>query len=395
MDFLQKSHFLLFLSNLLVGAILLFVVRKNLDGIRVFAINITKKTSNEIDDKILNNDLISHVILFIPIIAVSIISESMELGNYGSILDKAISVSIPVVLLLISFSLLKSINDIYKEKPIYTKVPFFAGLQLAKIILLILTAIVVIATILGKSPLIILSGLGAATAILMLVFKDVITGFASGIHLVTNNMLSKGDWITMPSKGVDGDVIEIGISTVKIRNFDKTITSVPAQQLTGNVFYNWTGMQKSGGRRIKRNILIDASSISFMDQDEIDKLQEIGILKDYLLSKSIEVTKTNKSKNDFVGDQRNLTNIGTFRAYIKEYLRSRADIHEEGFTFLVRQLQATEHGVPLQLYVFTNTVNWIEYEEIQSDIFDHLLSMAPIFKLRVYQRDNNDIKQEK
>lgn len=395
MDFINNSQIFLFLLNIVIAGTVFMVLKKYLTPIRSLVLKLTQKTSTEIDDKILNKDLIQHALLFVPIIVVSSTSKSMELGAYAPIMDKIISVAVPVVLLLIIFALTNAVNEIYKGKEIYKKIPFFAGIQLVKIISLIVVGIVIIATILGKSPFMILSGLGAATAILMLVFKDVITGFVSGIHLVTNNMLSKGDWITMPSKGVDGDVIEIGISTVKVRNFDKTITSVPAQQLTGNVFYNWTGMQQSGGRRIKRNILIDANSISFMNKTAIKKLSKISILNDYLTTKSSEVITTNEDKGDFVGDRRNLTNIGTYRAYIKEYLRSRGDIHEENFTFLVRQLQPTEHGVPLQLYVFTNTVNWIEYEDIQSDIFDHLLSMAPVFNLKIYQRDNNFQRETK
>jgi miniconductance mechanosensitive channel len=388
MDFLNNNYLALFAINILIVGFSVIVLMKNLTRIREVTVKLTKKTTSEIDDKILNKDLIGRAILFIPIIIVSITSTVMDLGEYAPIMDKLISISIPVVLLLVIFSLSNAINEIYKDKDIYKKIPFFAGIQLIKIISLIVVVIVVVATIIGKSPLIILSGLGAATAILMLIFKDVITGFVSGIHLVTNNMLSKGDWITMPSKGVDGDVIEIGISTVKVRNFDKTITSVPAQQLTGNVFFNWTGMQQSGGRRIKRNILIDANSISFMDEESTKELSKIGILETYLSDKTSQVSTTNEGKDEFIGDRRNLTNIGTYRAYIKEYLRSRDDIHKENFTFLVRQLESTEHGVPIQLYVFTNTVNWIDYEEIQSDIFDHLLSMAPVFNLKIYQRDN-------
>lgn len=370
----------------MIAGLSVIIIKRYLGEIREVILKITKKTANEIDDKILNKDLIGHVLLFIPIIIVSATSNSMDLGKYAQIMDILISVSIPLVLMFVIFALTNAVNEIYKDKEIYKKVPFFAGLQLVKIISLIIVVIVMIATILGKSPFIILSGLGAATAILMLVFKDVITGFVSGIHLVSNNMLSKGDWITMPSKGVDGDVIEIGISTVKVRNFDKTITSVPAQQLTGNVFYNWTGMQNAGGRRIKRSILIDANTIAFMNNDGVKELSNIGILAEYLSDKANLVKESNADKSEYIGDRRNLTNIGTYRAYIKEYLRSRPDIHQEGFTFLVRQLESTEHGVPIQLYIFTNTVNWIEYEEIQSDIFDHLLSMVPVFNLKIYQR---------
>jgi miniconductance mechanosensitive channel len=220
----------------------------------------------------------------------------------------------------------------------------------------------------------------------MLVFKDVIVGFVSGIHLVTNNMLSKGDWITMPSKGVDGDVIEVGITTVKVRNFDKTITSVPSQQLTNNVFYNWKGMQSSGGRRIKRKILIDSNSVHMLNELELKNLKELALLEDYLCEKEIDISHHNDEINPKKGNLRALTNIGTFRKYIELYLTERNDIHIENFTFLIRQLEHNEFGIPIQLYVFTKTTNWIEYEKIQSDIFDHLFSVAKKFDLKIYQR---------
>ena len=389
MEFFTNNELWTFMGVLLVTGISIMIVRKSIEKVRVFVLKLASKTQNTVDDEIFNKDIIGYTMYFIPLFILVQLNTLSGAQTYNGVVNIITSIMVPVVTALLVFSGINVIDSIYKKKDIYKKIPFFAGLQLLKIITAIITLIIIVSGILGKSPLIILSGLGAATAILMLVFKDVITGFISGIHLVTNNMLSKGDWITMPSKGVDGDVIEIGISTVKVRNFDKTITSVPAQQLVNNVFFNWKGMQSSGGRRIKRNLLIDANSIKLLGEEDIEDLKQIKIMNEYLDDKSSALKDTNKDRGVFIGDKRSLTNIGTFRAYICEYLKSRGDIYSDDFTFLVRQLEASEHGVPIQIYVFTTTTNWIEYEAIQSDVFDHLFSMVGVFGLKIYQRDNN------
>jgi miniconductance mechanosensitive channel len=346
---------------------------------------VATKTKNNYDNEIINGNIIKRVLYIVPFVFFSSITTMLSNPTQLAIVNKIIDLSLPLLTLIIIFSILDTINSIYSKKDIYKKIPFFAGIQFFKITCIIIAGIIFISVIIDKSPVIILSGLGAATAVLMLIFKDIITGFVSGIHLVTNKMLSKGDWITMPSKGVDGDVIEVGITTVKVRNFDKTISSVPTQQLTSNVFFNWTGMQNSGGRRIKRSVLLDSDTIRMMTLNDINELKKIDILNNYLATKELSLEKQNENKK-VIGNSRNLTNIGTFRAYIEEYLISRGDIHTEGFTFLIRQLESKGEGIPIQIYVFTKTTNWIEYENQMSDIFDHILSMASIFNLSIYQK---------
>lgn len=375
-------------TNLFVVWAIWGIVSRRKNDLIAYLKRKAEKSDNQIDDHIFGFGVVTNTIMLVPLVMMSIANNILPPGELTKIVEITISVLFPVIITMIIYSSLNVVNAHYSTKEIYKKIPFYALLQLVKIIVLLSAIILVISAIFQKSPVYIFSGLGAGMAVIMLIFKDVITGFVSGLHLVSNDMLSEGDWITMPSKGVDGDVIEVGITTVKVRNFDKTITSVPAQQLTSNVFFNWKGMQDSGGRRIKRSVLIDAASIKMLDEKKINELKSIGIMTEYLDGKLEELTATNKERKDYVGDARSLTNIGTFRRYLVEYLKSRGDIHTDGFTFLIRQLEATELGVPLQMYVFTNTVNWIEYEGIQSDIFDHVLSMANVFGLKVYQRDN-------
>lgn len=239
----------------------------------------------------------------------------------------------------------------------------------------------------GKSPTVLLTSLGALSAILLLVFRDSIIGFVSSIQVSLNDMVCVGDWITIPSQGVDGDVLDVSINTVKIRNFDNTIATIPTQSLITEAVQNWRGMKQSGGRRIKRSINIDIDTIAFADNKTLEKLGKMKYMNQYISSKSVEIEKHNIENSydpDISADGRNLTNVGLFRAYIEEYLRSRPDIHKE-MTFLVRQLEPTEKGLPIEIYVFTNNTHWVTYEGIQADIFDHLLAALDQFDLKAFQ----------
>ena len=239
-----------------------------------------------------------------------------------------------------------------------------------------------------KSPWTLLKALGALTAVSMLIFKDSILGLVASIQLSTQKMIRKGDWITMPKFDADGDVIDISLTTVKIQNFDKTIVSVPTYALVSNSFQNWRGMTKTGGRRIKRSINVDMNSFKFLDRSDIDRLKKFEYLGEYLSGKVEELNLHNKKigidTESSAMNGRRLTNIGTFRYYIKQYLMHNNKI-SKNLTFIVRQLQPTEKGLPLQVYVFTNDTNWVNYEGIQADIFDHLLTAVPEFGLSVYQ----------
>lgn len=276
------------------------------------------------------------------------------------------------------------------------RIPVKGYLQLLKIIVYVVGFIVIVATIIQRSPMMLLSGLGAASALLLLIFKDTLLGFVASVQIGGNDMLRVGDWIEMPSAGADGDVIDISLHTVKVRNWDGTITTIPTWRLITESFKNWRGMFDSGGRRIKRSLFINASSVAFLTLDEIEALKKIRLLHDYLEHKNAEVGQWNKAlgeEGQVPGNQRRLTNIGTFRAYAQAYLDAHPDIHH-GMTCIVRQLATEGDGIPLELYCFAADTAWARYEGIQSDIFDHLFAILPTFGLDLYQRPAGvDIRQ--
>lgn len=292
-----------------------------------------------------------------------------------------------IICLLFIDGLLNAGEEIYRTYKISKTFPIKSIVQVAKLILYFLGFVAILSLIMGESPLTFFAGFGAFTAVLMLVFKDPILGFVAGIQLSTNKMVSVGDWIEMPSYGVDGDVIEIALTTVKIRNFDKTITTIPTQSLINDSFKNWRGIQDAGGRRIKRSVFIDVSTIKFCDADMLKRFSKIQFIKDYIAEKDKELAAFNAeagidSTNRVNG--RHMTNVGTFRAYTEAYLRGHPRISKD-LTLLVRQLQPTEHGLPLEIYVFTNLIDWLPYEAIMADIFDHILAAAREFDLGIYQ----------
>ena len=270
--------------------------------------------------------------------------------------------------------------------------------QLAKLAMMLLGGIVMVAALIDRSPLILLSGLGAMSAVLMLVFKDTLLSFTAGLQLASNDMLRVGDWIEMPQLGADGDVIDIALHTVKVQNWDKTITTIPTWRLMSESFRNWRGMSEAGGRRIKRTIRLDAASVRFLRDDDVARLKQIALLRPYLEAKELDVRRTNSELQHRLGalavepaNQRRLTNLGTFRAYVQAYLRQHPAIHKQ-MTLMVRAMEPSSEGVPMELYCFTATTAWAEYEGIQSDIFDHLLAILPEFGLRLYQRPSgNDV----
>ncbi len=264
-------------------------------------------------------------------------------------------------------------------------------IQLAKLVLLLGGGVITVASLMDRSPLIVLSGLGAMSAVLMLVFKDTILSFTAGVLLTSNDMLRLGDWIEMPQVGADGDVIDMALHTVKVQNWDKTITTIPTWRLMSESYKNWRGMSESGGRRIKRTLRLDASSVRFLDAPEIAQFSRFALLQDYMGAKSVALDEANTAarqrlgdKADLIANQRRLTNLGTLRAYVEAYLRCHPRIHQE-MTLMVRTLEPTPEGVPLELYCFTNITAWALYEGVQGDIFDHLLAILPEFGLRLYQ----------
>lgn len=280
------------------------------------------------------------------------------------------------------------VDEVYRRRPNAHMRPIKGYVQVLKIVVYCGAAILGISALIEQSPLLLLSGLGAMAAVLLLVFKDTILSLVASVQLTSNDMLRVGDWIEMPGMNADGDVIDIALHTVKVQNFDKTITTIPTYKLIAESYRNWRGMSDAGGRRIKRALPLDQNSVRFLTREEVDNLRRFRLLADYLVGKDEELAKWNVQ--ELAGDTnpvnaRRITNIGTFRAYVVSYLKAHPDLTNKGFTLLVRQLSPTPQGLPLEIYCFTNTTNWNEYERIQADIFDHLIAILPEFGLRIFQ----------
>jgi miniconductance mechanosensitive channel len=302
-------------------------------------------------------------------------------------IDTAARVWILIFGTMALFSLLDALQDIFLRKPTMRHFPLRGVVQSIKLVAAILISLLIISILMGKSPLILLSGLGAISAVMMLVFKDPILGLVAGIQLSANNMLAIDDWLEMPKFGADGDVIDISLTTVKVRNWDKTITTIPTYALISDSFKNWRGMAEAGGRRIKRSLYLEISSVCFLTDDEILKLQKIKLLSPYLEGKIKEIHAYNDQNNNDPStpiNGRRLTNLGTLRAYMVTYLKHHPRIHQQ-MTLMVRQLEADADGLPMEVYAFTSTIDWGEYEGIQSDIFDHFLAILPEFGLRAHE----------
>ncbi|MBS4204336.1 mechanosensitive ion channel family protein [Lederbergia citrea] len=315
--------------------------------------------------------------------------------TYQELIEKGAMAYLIIVILTVVNSLLNAITDIYQTFDISKVRPIKGYVQVVKIIVITLGGILVIANLMGESPLILLSGIGALSAVLMLVFKDSLLGLVAGIQLTSNDMVRVGDWIEMPKYGADGDVIDISLNTVMVQNWDKTITMVPSYAMISDSFINWRGMQSSGGRRIKRSLFIDTNSISFCTEEMIEKFKNIHYLSDYIINREREIAEYNRN-NEFNRSNpvngRALTNLGVFRAYISKYLQNHPGINQE-MTLMVRLLAPSENGVPIEIYAFTNDVRWVVYESVQGDIFDHLFAIAPEFGLRIFQNPSgNDLK---
>ena len=321
--------------------------------------------------------IVSYGIWAVPHLPVAVQAVVSNVANGVTILVIAMAISAAL-----SFA-----NSIYELRPGAISRPIKGYIQVLKIIVYMAAAILIVAALIEQSPLLLLSGLGAMAAVLMLVFKDTILSLVASVQLTSNDMLRVGDWIEMPQLNADGDVIDIALHTVKVQNFDKTITSIPTHRLIAESYKNWRGMENSGGRRIKRSIAIDQNSIRFLSDEEKAGLRRFALISDYLDEKEREIGEWNAGLGEAGRDEvnaRRVTNIGTFRAYVIAYLRAHARI-TPAMTLLVRQLAPTAQGLPLEVYCFTNTTKWAEYESIQADIFDHLLAILPEFGLRVFQ----------
>lgn len=289
-------------------------------------------------------------------------------------------------------ALLSGIDRIYQDTRFAKKAPITGFIQVGRLITTLILVFLILSLLLGQSPIYLLSGLTAIAAVLLLIFRDTILGFVSGIQIAANRMFNTGDWIEMPKYGIDGEILEIGLTIVKVQNWDKTISTIPTFALTSDAVKNWRGMQLAKGRRIKRTILIDINSIGFATPEDIQSWSKLTYLKDYLEQKTAELRDDQKkledNKEDVINGRR-LTNIGTFRAYIASYLQHHPNISKD-LTCMVRQLKSNEVGLPIEVYCFSSDTSWVNYEQIQADIFDHLFATMPLFKLHAYQRITNE-----
>ncbi|MBW6488851.1 mechanosensitive ion channel family protein [Sulfurimonas sp.] len=297
-----------------------------------------------------------------------------------------ISFWITIVIIKSIDKFLSALLEIYNSLEVSKDKPIKGYIQLLKMFVYILGFIIAVCLLMGVSPWGVLSGVGAFTAVLMFIFKDTILSLVASVQIVANDLFKVGDWIEAPNFGADGEVIDIALHSVKVQNWDKTIVTIPTYKFMENSFKNWRGMSDSGGRRIKRALFIDVNSIKFCNPQLLEKLNKIEIIRDYLQEKQKLVDTT----DEITLNKRKLTNIGTFREYVKRYLQASENIDSKNFTFLVRQLQPTSKGVPLEIYAFSNKNKWAEYEDIQSDIFDHLLVALKEFDLKLYQEPSGE-----
>lgn len=383
----QLDQFIAFLGVLLVAYLADSICRKVL--LKVVS-RLIKQTKATWDDIVFDRKVMVHLSRMVAPILIYILLP-LAFSDAGSVTLALIMrfCLIFIIIMFLSFisALLTAVYTVYSEKEQFRDRPLKGLLQTVQVILYFVGGIIVVSILIDRSPGVLLTGLGASAAVLMLVFKDSIMGFVSGVQLSANNMLKVGDWITMPKYGADGDVIEVSLNTVKVRNFDKTITTIPPYLLVSDSFQNWRGMQESGGRRIKRSINIDMNSVSFCTPEMLAKFRKISLLTDYIDEKEKELNAYNEEHRidgSIRVNGRRQTNIGVFRAYLVNYLKSLPEVSKE-LTCMVRQLQPTETGIPIELYFFSSVKDWVPYEGIQSDVFDHVLAVIPEFGLSVFQ----------
>ena len=373
---------------LLAAAVILIAILANYTAKRIL-LSIVKfyvqKSTTKWDDVLLKRRVFQRFSHLAP--AIVIYAAAALFPWIQDAIERIAVIYMILVAVFVYDAFLNAINDIYATYDISRRRPIKGYIQVIKIVTYLFVAIYLMATVINRSPLVLLSGLGAMTAVLMLIFKDSILGLVAGVQLTFNDMVRIGDWIEMPKYGADGDVIDITLNTVRIQNWDKTISSIPAYALISDSFKNWRGMKESGGRRIKRAVNIDMNTIKFCDSEMLNRFRKIQYIADYITRKEAEISRYNKELGIDTSDRingRKLTNIGTFRAYVSAYLKNHPKINPE-LTFLIRQLKPNEYGLPLEIYVFSNDIVWANYEAIQADIFDHILSVVPEFDLRVFQ----------
>ena len=345
-------------------------------------------TIQQWDDILVEKHIVKRILYFIPLILLYVLSSPILTGTSLLPLSQTlISVLFLIAGMMFLDAMLNALLAIYGKSAISKEISITPFVQVLKLVLYFVTGILLLSLLLQKTPLYFLSGLGALTAVLMFVFKDVLMGFVAGIQLIANKMVAPKDWIEIPKYGADGDVLEITLTTVKVQNFDNTITTIPTYALINESFKNWRNMNLSGGRRIKRYVNIDLGSIKFCSSEMLEQFKRIQLISQYIQNRQEEILVYNKKHQvdeSTLVNGRRLTNIGVFRSYVEAYLRQHPMIHKD-MTFLIRQLSPSENGLPIEIYVFCKDTNWTAYEAIQADIFDHILAVVPEFDLQVFQ----------
>jgi miniconductance mechanosensitive channel len=358
---------------------------------------LVKKSKTKWDDVLISRKVIHRFSHLAPALIVYF-AINLLLADYPevySVVISAINIYVIFIILITLDALLSAFHDIYLTLPISRERTIKGYIQVAKIIIHSIGGILILSELLGKTPTGILASLGALAAVLVLVFRDTILGFVSSIQLSANQMLKPGDWISMPSRNADGTVIDITVNTVKVRNWDKTISTIPTYALISESFQNWKGMQESKGRRIARSVYIDIKSINFCTEEMLERFKKFRLIKDYIITKQEEIDVFNKEQgitDEDTVSRRRLTNVGVFRKYIQIYLEKHPKIHpnEPPYIIMVRHLQPTDRGLPIQIYCFSKEYEWKKYELVQADIFDHILAVISEFDLRVFQNPSGD-----
>jgi len=346
---------------------------------------IIKKSPNKWDDLLVKHHVFNKLSLMVP--AIVIVSFAPVFPAVQELINRTVTAYLIFIAALVIDAILDAITDAYQHLEVSRDKPIKSYITVVKIMMYIVISVIVISILTDTSPWGILSGIGALTAILLVIFRDSLLGLVASVQISKNHLVSIGDWIEVPKYQADGDVIDITLTTVRIQNWDKTITTIPSYALISESFKNWKGMVQAGGRRIKRSVYIDMSSIRFMDDELYERLSKIYLLRQYLESKKKEIEEYNRKSNVDLAEPvngRRMTNIGTFRAYLNAYLKNHPGTNKD-LIIMVRQLQPTDAGLPLEVYVFSKDTSWVNYESLQSDIFDHILATVPHFGLRVFQ----------
>lgn len=385
MQFLENPvvrDLLLIIFGLALSALAYYVVKRHVLN---FLHRLFRKTPTKWDEYLVEQGVFNIVALIVPAILMFRLVPFLQVLSAG--LTQLLKTFVVVVLAISIDRILRVGLAIYNSFPISVRMPIKGFVQIVQIGIWVFAGTILFSLLLGQSPWILLSGVGAVSAVLLVVFQDTILSFFAGLQLTLNDQVRVGDWIEMPKYGADGDVVEVALHYVKVRNWDRSITTIPTHKLTGDSFVNWRGMFEGGGRRIKRAVLIDQTSVKFLDEKLFARLSKIQLLQDYLDRKVKEIEEYNRIHqidDTSVVNGRHLTNLGTFRAYLVAYLKAHPQINQD-LIMIVRQLPPTTDGLPMEIYAFTKDTAWVNHEGVAADIFDHVLAIIPEFDLRVFQ----------